>query len=70
MNTEDFTAKVVGIIVAVIVIAAVAIPVINSTTADIEDPTTKTIINVIPIFLILAVLMAVVYMFLNKNGKN
>lgn len=80
MNTEDFTAKVVGVVIAVIVIAVVAIPIINGmvgtdgtpegTTYPIQAGTTlATIIQVIPIFLILAVLMAVVYMFLNKRGE-
>ena len=78
MNTEDFTSKVVGIVIAVIVIAIVAIPIINGmigtdgtpegATYPIQEGTTEaTIIKVIPIFLILAVLMGVVYMFL--NGK-
>lgn len=79
MNTEDFTGKVVGIVIAVIVIAVVAIPIINGmigtdgtpegATYPIQEGTTQaTIIQVIPIFLILAVLMAVVYMFLNKKN--
>lgn len=79
MNTEDFTAKVVGVVIAVIVIAVVAIPIINGmigtdgtpegATYPIQaDSTEATIIKVIPIFLILAVLMAVVYMFLNKKN--
>ncbi len=79
MNTEDFTAKVVGIVIAVIVIAVVAIPIINGligtdgtpsgATYPIQEGTTQaTILQVIPIFLILAVLMAVVYMFLNKKN--
>lgn len=78
MNTEDFTSKVVGIVIAVIVIAVVAIPIINGmigtdgtpegATYPIQSGSTEaTIIKVIPIFLILAVLMGVVYMFL--NGK-
>lgn len=78
MNTEDFTSKVVGIVIAVIVIAVVAIPIINGmigtdgtpegSTYPIQSRSTEaTIIKVIPIFLILAVLMGVVYMFL--NGK-
>lgn len=88
MNTEDFTSKVVGIVIAVIVIAVVAIPIINgmigtnkeavgtpgtdgyvpAETYPIQSGSTEaTIIKVIPIFLILAVLMGVVYMFL--NGK-
>ena len=68
MITEDFTSKVVTVVIAVIVIAVVAIPVINQAAEESgADNTTKTILGVIPIFLILAVLMTVVYMFM--NGK-
>lgn len=68
-NTEDFTGKIITIVIAVIVVAVVAIPIINQVIADNNiTGTTATILGVIPIFLILAVLMAVVYMFLN-NGK-
>lgn len=69
MNTEDFTSKVVAVVIAVIVVAAVAIPIINGVITDQNiTGTTATILNVIPIFLILAVLMTVVYMFLNKKN--
>ncbi len=69
MNTEDFTSKVVAVVIAVIVVAAVAIPIINGVIEDQQiTGTTATILNVIPIFLILAVLMTVVYMFLNKKN--
>ena len=68
MNTEDFTSKVVTVVIAVIVIGVVAIPVINQAAEESgADSTTVTILGVIPIFLILAVLMTVVYMFL--DGK-
>lgn len=68
-NTEDFTGKIITIVIAVIVVAVVAIPIINQVITDNNiTGTTATILGVIPIFLILAVLMAVVYMFLN-NGK-
>ena len=89
MNTEDFTSKVVGIVIAVIVIAVVAIPIINGMIGTDVDPsgtpgtegynpgkdypidadsTEALIVQVIPVFLILAVLMSVVYMFLNKKN--
>lgn len=69
MNTEDFTSKVIAVVIAVIVVAVVAIPVINGVVEDQNiTGTTATILNVIPIFLILAVLMTVVYMFLNKKN--
>lgn len=92
MNTEDFTSKVITVVIAVIVIAVVAIPIINGMIGtdvpesgtpgtdgyvaakdypiDADSPEAA-IIKVIPIFLILAVLMTVVYMFMSgkKNGN-
>ena len=69
MNTEDFTSKVVTVVIAIIVIGVVAIPVINKAAEESgADSTTVTILGVIPIFLILAVLMTVVYMFLDKKN--
>lgn len=67
-NTEDFTSKIITVVISVIVVAVVAIPIINQVITDNHiTGTTATILGVIPIFLILAVLMAVVYMFLNNN---
>ena len=78
-DTDDFTSKIVAVVICVIVIAAVAIPIISGFTKDpdgdgpqtatITDGTLVTIINVIPIFLVLAVLMMVVYLFLQKRSN-
>ncbi len=71
MNTEDFTGNVIGVVIATIVVCLVAVPIIQSaTSAEGFDPTLKTIIDVIPIFLVLAVLMAVTYMFIQKKRSN
>lgn len=62
---NDFTGKIVGVVVAVIIVAVVAVPVINQViTENNITGTTATILNVIPIFLVLAVLMTVVYLFM------
>lgn len=77
-STEDFTASVVGIVIAVIIVAVVAIPIINGLIGTDGTPegatypiqkgdTVATVIQVIPIFLILAILLSVVYMFLDKR---
>lgn len=77
-NTDDFTSNIVAVVIAVIVIAAVAVPIINGmigTDTESKDypidegSTIATIVEVIPIFLVLAVLMMVVYLFLNKRGN-
>ena len=67
-STEGFTSKIVGVVVAVIVVAAVGIPVISSVTSDMEAGTTKTILDILPVFLVLAVLMIVVKMFMDKRS--
>lgn len=67
-STEDFTGKIVGIVIALVIVTAVALPIINTATEDITDPTLTTIIQIVPVFLILAVLMVVIKMFM--GGKN
>lgn len=68
-GTEDFTSKIVSVVVAVIVVAAVAIPVINGLLTGVGAPTgtTKTIIEILPVFLVLAILMIVVKLFMGKK---
>lgn len=64
---NDFTGKIVGVVVAVIIVAVVAVPIINQVIEDNNiTGTTATILNVIPIFLVLAVLMTVVYLFMRE----
>lgn len=67
MAADGFTSKIVGVVIAVIVVAAVAIPVLTSITADLDAGTTKTILEILPVFLVLAVLMIVVKMFMNNR---
>ena len=67
MNAEGFTGKIVGVVVAVIVVAAVAVPVLADLTKDMDAGTTKTILSILPVFLVLAILMIVVRMFMNKT---
>ena len=70
-ETEGFTSSVVGVVVAIVVVAAVALPVINGlTTGDnpvVTDPTQVTIVKIIPVFLVLAILMMVIKSFMSKN---
>lgn len=67
MNAESFTGKIVGVVVAVIVVAAVAVPVLSEVTTGLSAGTTKTILGILPVFLVLAILMIVVRMFMNKS---
>lgn len=77
-NTEDFTGSIVAVVVAVIVVAAVAVPIISGmvgtdgtpegATYPIQDGTMlATIVQVLPIFLVLAILMMIVALFINKK---
>ena len=78
-STEDFTGKIVGVVIAVVVVAAVAVPILNSmvgtdgtpsgATYPIQEGTMlATLVQIIPVFLILAVIMVVVGMFLSKRA--
>ena len=77
-NTESFTADIVSVVIAVIVVAAVAVPIINGmvgtdgtpagATYPIQEGTMlATIVSILPVFLILAVLMMIVYLFISKK---
>lgn len=77
-NPESFTADIVSVVIAVIVVAAVAVPIINGmvgtdgtpsgATYPIQEGTMlATIVQILPVFLILAVLMMIVYLFISKK---
>ena len=77
-STENFTASIVGIVIAVIVVAAVAVPILGSmvgtdgtpsgATYPIQEGTMlATLVEIIPVFLILAVILMVVGVFLSKK---
>ena len=68
-DTEDFTGNIVSVVIAIIVVAAVAVPVIGQVTADMEAGMVKTILDILPVFLVLAVLMMIVYIFITKKGR-
>lgn len=81
-ETESFTGRIVGVVIAVVVVAAVAVPILNSMVGT-DVPATETtpaktypiqegtmlatLVQIIPVFLILAVIMIVVGMFLSKR---
>lgn len=67
MDAEGFTGKIVGVVIAVIVVAAVAVPVLADLTSEMDAGTTKTILGILPVFLVLAILMIVVRMFMNRT---
>ena len=77
-NPESFTADIVSVVIGVIVVAAVAVPIINGmvgtdgtpsgATYPIQEGTMlATIIQILPVFLVLAVQMMIVYLFINKR---
>lgn len=77
-NPESFTADIVSVVIGVIVVAAVAVPIINGmvgtdgtpsgATYPIQEGTMlATIIQILPVFLVLAILMMIVYLFINKR---
>ena len=68
-KVDGFVTAVVGVSVAVVVFAMVALPII-STAAGGEnlDPNLAAIINVIPIFIAIGILMACIYLFIQRKG--
>lgn len=79
MDTEDFTGNIISVVIAVIVIGAVAIPIITglvgtdgtpegATYPIQEGSMIATIVEILPVFLVLAVLMMIVYLFITKKN--
>ena len=76
MEVGTFVGSVVAVTVAVIVIAVVAVPIIGSSILN-TDPnegtvlpnaeTINTILTIIPVFLVLAVLIAIIGMFMKSR---
>ncbi len=87
-STDNFVGKVVGLVIAVVVIAMVAIPIITGMVGTdvaesgtpgtdgyvpakdypIDAGTTEaTIIGILPVFLVLAILIMIVKMFLDNR---
>lgn len=77
IEVGKFVSSVVAVTVAVIVIAVVAVPIIASNTLN-TDPekgdvvanadTINTILTIIPVFLVIAVLIAVIGMFVKSRN--
>lgn len=69
-STDRFTKNVVSITVAVIIFAMVAVPIIANAAASeaiAGNTQLQMILNVIPIFIVIGILLACIYMFLNMN---
>lgn len=67
-SADTFITSVVALSVGIVVFAMVALPIINSATAGIADENLKAIVNVIPIFIAIGILMACIYMFVSKKA--
>lgn len=67
-SADTFITSVVALSVGIVVFAMVALPIISSATAGIEDDNLKAIVNVIPIFIAIGILMACIYMFVSKKA--
>lgn len=71
MDANSFTKNIVSVSIAVVVVSAVAIPIIGSSlltqSSGIENYTQiNDILGMLPIFLVLAILVAIVGMFITK----
>lgn len=75
---ESFTGDIVAVVIGTIVVAAVAVPIINGmvgtdgtpegATYPIQSGTMlATLVQILPVFLVLALLMMIVYMFIQKK---
>lgn len=66
-NTEGFTSNIVAVTVGVIIVTSVAIPVITSATTGMSAGNVKTILEMLPVFLCIALLLACITLFVSKR---
>lgn len=71
MDANSFTKNIISVSIAVVVVSAVAIPIIGSALLTSDSGITNyeqinKILQMLPIFLVLAVLVAIVGMFITK----
>lgn len=74
MNTNSFIRDIVAVTIAVVVITAVAIPIIGGSILTSESGLTNyaqinTILQILPVFLVIAVLVGVIAMFVTSKRK-
>lgn len=63
MKMDNFTQDIVGIVIQAVVAIAVGYAVINDLTKDMEAGMVKTIFQLIPLFIALAILVAITRWF-------
>lgn len=69
-STDSFINNIVSVSVAVIVFAMVALPIVSSAASGITDENLKAIVNVIPIFIAIGILLGCVYFFISKKQQD
>ena len=72
MNTNGFIRDIVAVTIAVVVITAVAIPIIGGSILTSDSGLTNyaqinTILQILPVFLVIAVLVGVIAMFVTSK---
>lgn len=67
MSSNSFTNNTMALIVAIILICVVAVPIVTTAVSSMPTGTTKTIVEMLPMFMAIGVLVAAVRMYI--SGK-
>lgn len=67
-KVDGFVTAVVGVCVAVVVFAMVALPIISGITFGEGQENLSKIVGVIPIFIAIGILLSCVYLFIQRKG--
>lgn len=69
-STDSFVNNVVAITVAVIIFSMVALPIVTQAISSMSesDAQLKMILGVIPIFIVIGILLACIYMFIGRKN--
>lgn len=68
-TAESFTSNIVAIAVAIIVFTAIALPMVQSATTGMEDGALKSVIEAVPVFIGVGLLMACIALFVSKRNN-
>lgn len=65
---DGFVTAVVGIAVAVVVFAMVLLPILGGITFTEDQSNLEAIVNVIPIFVVIGILLSCIYLFIQRKA--
>lgn len=67
-NIGSFVTSVIGVSVAVVVFGLVMLPILGGITFTESQSNLKTIVDVIPVFVVIGILVSCIYLFIQRKA--